>query len=399
MQRAISEAFDRVVEIALSRKVDFVLIAGDSFDTSQASYGDYLHYFDGLKKLGEAGIPVYLTTGNHDPYTSWQKDIARLPGSSRMLGVDGPEFALYEKDGEPLCIIGARGYRNQAWPVDEPMAAGITRQEAIAALASSNPGAARAPFCIGMIHTGLDIDQAKAYSDPQALLAADVDYWACGHLHKRLVKPSEDDPRIVFPGCIQGRDLKESGERGCYVVSMRESEAGRAETEIEFVPTANVAFQTIQVDVGACQTLADVAHLAQAQLFHENAEVNCDEMVVRIVLKGTTDLHGFLSRQEVLGDLRQRISAAYPAFYCDALVDRTRAPRNRAAMMREGLFEAHALRVADEQSSAPDEMVNYVQTEFVKRGIDVPSSLSRRIDAFNDAAETIVLDLLEGEEE
>ena len=107
-----------------------------------------------------------------------------------------------------MCLIGARGYRNQAWPIDEPVAQGITRSAAVQALEQRYRRAAEAPFCIGIIHTGLDLDQSKAYSDPELLLAADVDFWACGHLHRRYVLPSEGNPRIVFPGCIQARDLK-----------------------------------------------------------------------------------------------------------------------------------------------------------------------------------------------
>ena len=395
LREAIPQAFDRVIDAALANEVDFVILAGDAFDTSQASYADYLHFFEGLHQLHDASIPLYLVPGNHDPHTSWQRDVDRLPPSAHMMGTDAPEFALYERDGQPLCLIGARGYRNQSWPIEESMAKGISRKAAIDALSEVCPQASEAPFCIGMIHAGLVPDHSKAYCDLQALLAADVDYWACGHLHEHHVRPSLDNPKVVFPGCIQGRDLLESGERGCYLVTMEEGKTGEAPSaSLEFVPTASVVFHTVKVDVGACRTLADVAHRVQAQLFHENAKASCDEMVVRIDLTGTTDLHEFLARPAVLNDVRKRINNAYPMFYCDSIVDHTRSPRNRLAVMREGLFEASVLRVADEQNASPEEMVNFVQAEFVRLGIDVPSSLARRIGDYNDAAETLVLDLL-----
>lgn len=400
LMRAIPEAYERVIETALSRHVDFVVIAGDMFDTARASYGDYLRFFEGLDKLDAAGIPAYLVTGNHDPYTIWQHDIDRFRPSAHMMGYDGPEFALFERDGEPLCLIGARGYRNQAWPVDEPIAAGITRNAAIQELRVARPQAARAPFAIGILHTGLDLDQSKAYSDPQVLMGADIDYWACGHLHKRFARPAESNPRIVFPGCIQGRDLKESGERGCYLVTMEErSDADRPHIALEFVPTASVVFKTVKVDIGKCRTLADIAHFVQSRLFHESAQASCDEMVVRVVLVGATDLHEYLVRPEVRIDLRKRLNGAYPSFFCDALVDRTHSRRNRAALADEGLFPAHVLRVSDQQAAFEEEMVNYVQAELVKRGIEVPSSLGRGVAGFNRAAESLVLDLLERESE
>ena len=106
LRRAIPEAYDRMIETAIARKVDFAVFAGDMFDTARASYGDYLRFFEGLERLDAAGIPSYLITGNHDPYTAWQYDLAKLPESAHMLGFDGPQFALYEREGEPLCLIG-----------------------------------------------------------------------------------------------------------------------------------------------------------------------------------------------------------------------------------------------------------------------------------------------------
>lgn len=70
LSEAIPNAYAKVVETALERNVDFVVIAGDVFDNSHASFSDYRCFFEGLEKLTEAGIPVYLCTGNHDPYSS-----------------------------------------------------------------------------------------------------------------------------------------------------------------------------------------------------------------------------------------------------------------------------------------------------------------------------------------
>lgn len=400
LRRAILESYDRMIDAAIARRVDFAVFAGDMFDTARASYGDYLRFFEGLERLEAAGIPSYLVTGNHDPYTAWQYDLTKLPESAHMMGYDGPGFELYERDGQPFCLIGARGYRNQAWPIDEPIAAGITRNAAVQELRGAHPDAAGAPFAIGIIHTGLDLDQSKAYSDPQVLLGADVDYWACGHLHKRLVRPAQPNPRIVFPGCIQGRDLKESGERGCYLVTMEKPDGmSRPQIDLEFLPTASVVFHSLNVNVSACQTLADVARLIQAQLFRENGKAGCDEMVVRVVLEGATQLHAFLRKPEVIRDLRKRINNAYPSFYCDTLLDATTAPLGPSGRRAEGAFAAQAQRVAEEQLGHPDEMVNFIQAELVKRGIDIPASLPARIDDFGRAAETLIFDLLDEEGE
>ena len=137
--QAIAEAFDRVIDTAVSHKVDFVVVSGDVFDESRASYGDYLRFFEGMRTLGKAGIPVYLITGNHDPYTSWQQSAFSLPENVHMLPADKPGFQLFRRNGKPLCIIGGRGYYNQSWPMDECIADGITRTAALSALHQREP--------------------------------------------------------------------------------------------------------------------------------------------------------------------------------------------------------------------------------------------------------------------
>lgn len=374
---AIPEAYERLIETAILRNVDFVVFAGDIFDSSHASYKDYLHFFDGLEKLDQAGIQTFLITGNHDPYTYWVRDMFRLPPSAHMLGVGVPSFELFRRDGQPLCLIGGRGFYNQSWSNDENIADGITRENAVGALRDAHPDAAEAPFAIGVIHTGLDIDLNKAPTTEDALLSHDIDYWACGHLHRSVVRPSVDDPRIVFPGCIQGRDVKEAGERGCFLVELDQGVSPR----LEFIPTASVVFHMLDIDVTECLTLAEVESCVKKALFRENGYDHCDKMVVRVNLVGKTELHCYLRQPDVTAGARKHVNDACPNFYCDAIVDCTRAPREDESG------------IALEESDTA--LIDYVQNTFVQRKISVPDALARRIGDFRQSAETRAFDLLD----
>lgn len=391
MQSVTAETYDRIIRVALNRKVDFVVVAGDLFDTSRVSYGDYARMFDGLRKLDAAGIPAFLVTGNHDPFTSWARDVEALPASTYLLGVRGPAFRLFEKDGEPLCIIGGRSYYNQTWPRDEDIAEGLTRAAAERALVDSHPNAADAPFAVGVLHTGLDIDHIKSPTSVDGLLESGFDYWACGHLHLRHVIPSADNPRIVFPGCAQGRDIKESGERGCYYVELQE---GRVPA-IEFIPTASVVLQTLEVDASSPRTLTDLERHIQSELFRENGKARCEEMVVHVRLVGATDLHEYLSQPDVLESMRKHLNGAYPSFFCDKLENDTRPLRDRVSHQGEGVFSSFVESMAADQRRNDEQMIHYIQSEFVKRGIAVPDWLSHKVGRLGDAAELLVLDLLE----
>ncbi len=387
---AISEAYDRVIDAAITRKVDFVVIAGDVFDLTRASYGEYLHFFEGLNRLDSAGIPSFLITGNHDPYTSWTKSFFSLPPSAIMLPADRPGFELVQRDGEPLCIIGGRGYYNQTWPDDKDIAEGITRTAAEQELCVRYPRVAEAPFAVGLLHTGLNLDHTKAPVDPHELLCAGMDYWALGHIHMKYVYPSLENPRMAFSGCIQGRDIKETGERGVFQVTLTEG----APNELEFIPTASVVWQRLKVDVSDCDTLPAITDKIMRELFRENGQAHCEQMVTRITLEGTTELHAILARPDVLEDMRKSLNDSYSEFFCDALLDATVAPRDKEALEREGLFPAVFLQISQAQQENPEGAISYVQSAFLNKNIPMPSSCLNHLDVLSQEAENYVLDLL-----
>lgn len=383
--RAIPEAFDRMVEAAISGSVDFVVIAGDVFDTSRPSYADYLHFFEGCRRLQEAGIPVYFCTGNHDPYTSWQHSFAPMPDNVTMFGATEPTFAVYRKDGEPAVLLGGRGYYNQTWSQTEDISEGISRKAAEEACGVS------APFAVGVLHTGLNLDPYKAPCDPASLRARGMDYWACGHIHQ----PWQDDPRdpkIAFSGILQGRDIKETGARGVWSVTLEEGCPNRA----SFIPTASVVWERLDVDVSEVDSIAAVSDRVMRELFRANGDAHCEEMVARVTLKGATPLHEVLQRPGVLEDLRSSINAGYAPFFCDALLDETVRPVDRAALLRENLFPSVFLQASAAQREDVSSQRAYLQDEFIKRGLALPSRTENSIDRLSGKAEELVLDLLLG---
>ena len=385
MLRAIPEAFDRLVAAALERKVDFVVIAGDIFDTSRGSYADYVHFADGCRRLGDAGIPVYFCTGNHDPYTSWQNRMVSLPETAHMFTADEPGFFLYERDGEPLALLGGRGYYNQTWSHTENISEGISRAAAEEALGTT------APFAIGVMHTGLHLDRLKAPCDPKPLYARGMDYWACGHIHM----PWQDDPanpRIAFSGVIQGRDIKETGPRGVWHVTLEEGMPNKA----TFIPTASVVRERLSVDVSEADSLTAIEEKIMREQFRANGDAHCEEMVTRIALVGTTPLHSLLQRPGILDDLRDNLNRGYPVFFCDALIDETARPIDADALRREGLFPAVFMQAADLQRENPQMSKALLQDEFLKLGMTLPARTERSIETLSQEAEQLVLDLLLG---
>ncbi len=383
MLAAIPAAFKRIIDVAIDHQVDFVVIAGDVFDDTRPSYSDFSLFVSGMQRLNEAGIPVYFINGNHDPYTSWSNDFAMLPPNTHLLGVDGPEFACFERDGQPLALIGGRGYFNQAWPAGVDVSEGISRETA-----SSHLGKL-APFMIGLLHTGLDIDPTRSPARPADLLARDVDYWACGHIHQGRMLPSEDNPKIAFSGSPQGRGTWETGSHGILEVTLEEG----ASNKVQFISTAQVEWQRLWVDVSSCNTVADVQRKITDEQFAANTASGCQRMVFRIILEGRTSLYTSLTPQ-VLEDLRTAINDSYPFFFIDAIANKTTSPHNLDALRKEGLFPAVFLDAMASFEREKVSSVSVLESEFTARNLPLPKGLDLGMEASCSEAEALVLDLL-----
>lgn len=387
LTEAIPAAWDRVVELAVTRHVDFVVVSGDIFDSVRASYRDYLRFFEGLNRLDAEGIPSYLCTGNHDPLSLWQQDFFALPPTATMLAADRPDFALFEKEDRSLAIIGGRGYPNKVWSPNENIAEGITRAAAIRAL---GPRAAEAPYAVGVLHTGLTLDPVKAPSNPVELLRAGFDYWALGHIHKRWVN-DERAPRIAFSGCIQGRDVRETGPRGVNLVTLS---PGRP-PEVTFVPTASVVWEAVKVDASDCANIPALVAKTMRELFAVNGDASCEMMVSRITFVGATPLHEVLARPGVLEEVRASLNDSYSEFFCDGLIDATTAPVDEAALRAEGLFPAVFLSTADSFADDLSGQIDYLQEEYLARNVPLTAALSeKKARHLTEEATRLVLDLL-----
>ena len=383
MLAAIPAAYNRIIDIAIDHQVDFVLIAGDIFDDTRPSYSDFSLFVSGMERLNEAGIPVYFINGNHDPYTSWNNDFAVLPANTHLLGVDGPEFACFERDGQPLALIGGRSYFNQAWPAGVDVSEGISRETAMSHLGK------QAPFMIGLLHTGLDIDPTRSPARTADLLARDVDYWACGHIHQGRLLPSQADPKIAFAGSPQGRGTWETGRHGVLEVTLAEGAPNKA----QFIPTAQVEWQRLWLDVSQCGTVAEVQREIVASQFSANAASSCQRMVFRIILEGRSSLHSALTPQ-VLGDLRIAINDSYPFFFIDAITNETAALIDKDALRKEGLFPAVFLDAISSFAQNKPHSVSVVESEYTARNLPLPKGLESGMDAACEQAETLLLDLL-----
>ncbi len=133
---ATRRALINLVDLALEKQVDFVLIAGDLYDGDQKDYATALFFNQQMSRLKEAAIPVFAISGNHDAASVISKSLSP-PDNVKFLSVRKPESVPLT--GLPVTIHG-QGFATAS--VQENLAIGY-------------PGAVPDCFNIGLLHTSL----------------------------------------------------------------------------------------------------------------------------------------------------------------------------------------------------------------------------------------------------
>ncbi len=277
---ASRRALENLVRLAIDQQVDFVLVAGDLYDGDWPDHNTGLFFAKQVTKLRDAGIAVYLITGNHDAASKMTRSLV-LPknpdGSAVRISSHAVETIELDKLG---VVIHGRGFDNPKMPdriIDQyPMGlAGV--------------------FNIGMLHTSLDADSKDhpryAPCKLDDLIAKGYQYWALGHIHQRQVL--HQTPYIVYSGNIQGRSIRETGAKGCMVVEVDSSQSIR----IDFHPLDAMRWESLRINVSAAEDEGTVL-----QLFGDAIEEQLNghrdlPVAVRVTFEGATELDHQIQRQ------------------------------------------------------------------------------------------------------
>lgn len=277
LRAATRRAFENLIQLAIDEHIDFLLIAGDIYDGDWKDYSTGLFFRAQMVRLRESGIPVYLIAGNHDAASVISKKLS-LPENVHVFSTRTPESK--EVAGHPVVIHG-RGFPNRAVPEN---------------LAKEYPPAASGKFNLGLLHTSLT---GKPGHDTYApcseadLREKGYGYWALGHIHQPEV--ISEDPWIVFAGNCQGRHIKETGPRGCRLVTVNDSLQVES---AEWHDLDVLRWQELNVDLTGSDQETEALHRVSAAMENAVAEAEGRLVAARIILTGTTSLHGSLHRDE-----------------------------------------------------------------------------------------------------
>jgi exonuclease SbcD len=274
LRGATRRAFENLIRLCLDEQAAVLLIAGDVFDGDWRDYSTGLFFAAQLARLRQGGVRVVLAAGNHDAQSHITREL-RLPENVRVLSTRKAESVLFEDIG-----VAVHGQ-------------GFAQRDVSEDLAASYPLAARGLFNAGLLHTALGGRVGHAPYAPttlEVLRSRGYDYWALGHIHTREVVSLE--PLTIFPGNLQGRHARETGEKGATVLTVRD---GRV-IEHRHEPLDTVRWVQCRVDVSDAMSGDDVVQLTRKSLSEAAAQADGRLLAARIVLIGPTRAHAALLR-------------------------------------------------------------------------------------------------------
>lgn len=276
LRGATRRAFENLVALAIAEKVAFLLIAGDLYDGDWRDYSTGLFFRGQMSRLRDAGIPVHLISGNHDAASVITSRLT-LPENTRVHPTDR---VASEGVGDLPVVIHGRGFANRAVPEN---------------LARDYPQAVPGKFNIGLLHTSLNGRPGHDTYAPCAeadLRGKGYDYWALGHIHQPEVVSR--DPWIVFAGNCQGRHARETGPRGCRLVTVDDS---LRVVDAEWRDLDVVRWAEVPVDLDGVGEEAEAWSLAGDAMARAIRDAGGRLVAARVTLSGETPLHGALHRE------------------------------------------------------------------------------------------------------
>ncbi|MGK7867322.1 metallophosphoesterase family protein [Falsiroseomonas sp. E2-1-a20] len=318
-------AFAALVDLAIAEDVAFLLIAGDLYDGDWKDFSTGLFFAEQMKRLAR---PCFLLRGNHDAKSIITKDLS-LPPNVREFST---RSCTSHELGELGIALHGHSFPNRAVPEDisegycDPL-----------------PGFLN----IGLLHTSAnDPGEHETYApcEPGRLALKGYDYWALGHIHARQV--IQQRPWIVFPGNLQGRHIRETGAKGCSLVTVED----RRIVAVEHRAVDTLRWALLEVDATAADDAALARRIADAvQQALSGAEDR--PMLARLVLHGEAPPHPALATDaaRLAAECRNAAIEAGGELWVEKVRLRTTPPRATASEAIAPLRAAFTAGLGDPQ--------------------------------------------------
>ncbi len=368
---ATRQAFDRVVDLCLEERVDFLIIAGDLFDTEVKDFHAALAAAEQLRKLDRAGIPVYLILGNHD---SREEMTRHVPWPANVTLFDHKQPQTVKHRTLPVALHG------MSYP----------KREVTENLVPSYPAPVAGCFNIGLLHTNAGGNSQHAAYAPcsvEELVAKGYDYWALGHVHDFAML--HERPHVVYSGNTQGRHARETGRKGCLLVTVDELSSGHELREVEFRETDLVRWFRETIPLQPDDDADALLDAGRDRLREVVAAADGRLAAVRLEFTGRCAVHEQLakdaSRQQLVTNLRA-LASDFGDVWIEKIKFHTQSPLDLNALRERHDLIGQLLRDIGVLANDPQSLIALTETK------DLAAKVAAELTQDDDGSDKFDLD-------
>lgn len=337
---AVEKAFNKFIDYALLKNVDFVLISGDTFDGSEQDFKSKLILKEGLKKLDNADIKVYLICGNHDPISAYNKNTFNFDDKSniKIIGVNTPKYCdciVNDKNGNPVALIHAYSF-SESHIKERPLE--------YFTLPSSND---KNLFNIGLLHCDLEGDKTGPYAPCTngELQSLNYDYWALGHIHI----PEFEEKNIQYSGTIQGRNTKETGCHGLKYIKVENNKI----IKNSIVPLDVIRYENLNIDLSLVSDITSAYNCVQETIFNFanlNNNTECELFLLKIKFTGYVSFYSDIN-EEFYDVVSERIKNDFNnKVYISEIINETHSKTNENILREDDGISGEIYRTANDEN-------------------------------------------------
>lgn len=369
---ATRQAFENLIDLCLEQQVDFLIIAGDLFDADVKDFNAALMAAAQLRRLKNAGIPVYLILGNHD---SREEATKHVPWPDNVTLFDHTRPVTVRHPALPVALHG------MSYP----------KREVLDNLVPKYPAPTAGCLNIGLLHTNAVGNAQHAAYAPCAvaeLVAKGYDYWALGHVHDHAVL--HEQPHVVYSGNTQGRHVREIGLKGCVLVSIERSGDDYVVGKLEFRETGVARWFQETIELGTDDDEEELFAATRKRLQEVVSMVAGKLAAVRLEYVGRCRVHAILSDDQARGQLDTDIRALAADSGDDVWIEkikfRTQPTFDLDAMRQRHDLLGRLLRDVDALAADPAPLAEMPETKelLTKIGADLTGGGEESFD-FADA--------------
>lgn len=200
----------------------------------------------------------------------------------------------------------------------------------------------------------------------------------------------KSNPVILFPGNIQGRHVREIGNKGCTIVTVKEGQIEQYEHHTLDV----LRWEVCQVDASACETEQDVLDIASEKLEQLMNQSDGRFLAIRFRITGASEIHQKLivEKEHVMNNIR---SMALEVGTGDVWIEKVKIETSRKIDINE--LKENSTPIASilefiEQIRNEPETVELLLAEFKDLQTVLPHELKTGEDAFDFTNPAIIED-------